>query len=258
MTAASGDRTGPKSGDKLADYRRRRDPSITPEPVPPKGGRRRGRATGAKTFVIQEHHARALHWDFRLERDGVLVSWAIPKGLPLDKKTNHLAVHTEDHPLEYASFAGTIPEGEYGGGTVSIWDSGTYDELKWSDREVMVVLHGRRIEGTYVLFATKDSPLGEGRGGDRSWMIHRMDDAPAGYSAPPRDLRPMLATLGTLPTERRGLGVRVQVGRHSCPDVRRRWPRPRRISERQRPHPLVPRAPQPGRAAGLSPGRPRR
>ncbi len=113
------------------------------------------------------------------------MSWAIPKGLPLDKKTNHLAVHTEDHPLEYASFAGTIPEGEYGGGTVSIWDSGTYDELKWSDREVMVVLHGRRIEGTYVLFATKDSPLGQGRGEDRSWMIHRMDDAPAGYSAPP-------------------------------------------------------------------------
>jgi len=152
-------------------------------------------------FVIQEHHARALHWDFRLERDGVLVSWAIPKGLPLDKKTNHLAVHTEDHPLEYATFEGTIPEGEYGGGKVSIWDSGTYDELKWSDREVMVILHGRRMQGTYVLFATKDSRK-EGNGAaSRAWMIHRMDDAPEGYTPLPRDLRPMLATLGMLPSD---------------------------------------------------------
>ena len=129
------------------------------------------------------------------------MSWAVPKGLPLDKKTNHLAVHTEDHPLEYASFSGTIPEGEYGGGKVTIWDHGTYDELKWSDREVMVVLHGQRTEGTYVLFATK----GSGRRGDqaesRSWMIHRMDDAPAGYEPLPRDLRPMLATLGPLPKD---------------------------------------------------------
>jgi bifunctional non-homologous end joining protein LigD len=154
-----------------------------------------------RRFVIQEHHARALHWDFRLERDGVLVSWAVPKGLPLDKKTNHLAVHTEDHPLQYASFSGTIPEGEYGGGQVTIWDSGTYDQLKWSDREVMVVLHGRRIQGTYVLFATKSSGRGRDTGDNRSWMIHRMDDAPAGYEPPPRDLRPMLATPGSLPKD---------------------------------------------------------
>src|ERR1700760_3622380 len=94
------------------------------------------------TFVIQEHHARALHWDFRLERDGVLVSWALPKGLPVTPEKNHLAVHTEDHPLEYANFQGEIPKGEYGGGHVSIWDHGTYEVEKWSDREVMVVLHG--------------------------------------------------------------------------------------------------------------------
>jgi len=223
--------------------------------VPPKGGRRRGRAAGAKTFVIQEHHARALHWDFRLERDGVLVSWAIPKGLPLDKKANHLAVHTEDHPLEYASFSGTIPEGEYGGGTVSIWDSGTYDELKWSDREVMVVLHGRRIEGTYVLFATKGSPLGDGRGGDRSWMIHRMDDAPAGYRAPPRDLRPMLATPGTLPTEHEGWayefkwdgiralmyvdGGRVHIASRNGNDLTPSFPELRGLGEQLGSHPVV-------------------
>jgi bifunctional non-homologous end joining protein LigD len=193
----------PKADDKLTEYRRRRDPSLTPEPVPTPGPKRakvKKRPAGAadpapKIFVIQEHHARALHWDFRLERDGVLVSWALPKGIPLDKKTNHLAVHTEDHPLEYATFGGTIPRGEYGGGQVTVWDHGTYDELKWSDREVMVVLHGQRVEGTYVLFDTDRS------GAQRSWMIHRMDDAPEGYEPPPRDLRPMLATLGTLPTD---------------------------------------------------------
>ncbi len=202
MTPVRPGGTRPKPGDKLDEYRQRRDPSVTPEPVPQKSGRRsRGRTVRPKTFVIQEHHARALHWDFRLERDGVLVSWAIPKGLPLDKKTNHLAVHTEDHPLEYASFAGTIPAGEYGGGTVSIWDRGTYDELKWSDREVMVVLHGRRVEGTYVLFATKDPGARGDSTGNRAWMVHRMDDAPAGYAVLPRDLRPMLATLGTLPED---------------------------------------------------------
>src|SRR5580698_9625220 len=140
--------------DPLEHYRQRRDPAVTPEPVPqqsPTVGRGGRRSTAPLRFVIQEHHARALHWDFRLEHDGVLVSWAIPKGLPLDKKTNHLAVHTEDHPLEYASFEGTIPEGEYGGGQVILWDVGTYDEMKWSDREVMVVLHGERARGQYFL-----------------------------------------------------------------------------------------------------------
>jgi bifunctional non-homologous end joining protein LigD len=211
--AAAGDK------DKLADYRRRRDPSITPEPVPsarPRPGARRGGGAGpARIFVIQEHHARALHWDFRLERDGVLVSWAVPKGLPVDKKTNHLAVHTEDHPMEYASFAGKIPRGEYGGGDVTVWDHGTYDELKWSDREVMVVLHGERTQGTYVLFATDGPGRGSGKpagkggskgkgnsaGGGRSWMVHRMDDDPEGYEPLPRDIRPMLATLGELPKD---------------------------------------------------------
>jgi len=129
------------------------------------------------------------------------VSWAIPKGLPIDKSTNHLAVHTEDHPLEYADFEGTIPKGEYGGGEVSIWDVGTYDVIKWSDREVIVVLHGRRVEGQYVLFATGGARSRGGRDGGRDWMVHRMDDSPSGYEPPPGDVRPMLAAVGALPKD---------------------------------------------------------
>ncbi|MEP6697221.1 MAG: non-homologous end-joining DNA ligase [Pseudonocardiales bacterium] len=173
---------------KLDTYRRKRDPKRTPEPVPAEAD-----ATphgNDDTFVIQEHHARALHWDFRLERDGVLVSWAVPKGLPLDPRTNHLAVHTEDHPLEYASFGGEIPEGEYGGGTVILWDRGTYICEKWTDREVKVVLRGGRVSGRYVLFQT----------GGKNWMVHRMDPPPRpDWESQPTLVKPMLATLGTLP-----------------------------------------------------------
>ena len=97
--------------------------------------------------MIQEHHARSLHWDLRLERDGVLASWALPKGLPETPEKNHLAVHTEDHPLEYATFEGEIPQGEYGGGRMTIWDSGHYDVEKWSDSEVKFVLHGEKSKG---------------------------------------------------------------------------------------------------------------
>ena len=108
--------------DPLATYRRKRDPSRTPDPVLPEGPLPVG---NDDTFVILEHYARRLHWDVRLERNGVLVSWAVPKGLPLSPETNHLAVHTEDHPIEYATFSGEIPRGEYGGGKVILWDRGT-------------------------------------------------------------------------------------------------------------------------------------
>src|SRR5215210_6571055 len=124
--------------DRLDTYRHKRDAARTPEPIPdgplPAGG--------DDTFVIQQHHARALHWDLRLERDGVLVSWAVPRGIPRDPERNHLAVRTEDHPMEYATFEGSIPAGEYGGGTMTIYDSGTYTTEKWRDREVMIVLAG--------------------------------------------------------------------------------------------------------------------
>jgi bifunctional non-homologous end joining protein LigD len=141
--------------------------------------------------VIQEHHARSLHWDLRLEHDGVYVSWAVPKGLPTDKATNHLAVHVEDHPLEYGSFEGTIPKGEYGAGTVTIWDSGTYEASKWTEREVKFHLHGSRVDARFVVFQT----------GGNNWMIHREDPAPGGWEPLPHLVRPMLATAGELPVD---------------------------------------------------------
>lgn len=161
--------------DKLRQYRSKRDASRTPEPVPDEPSA----TTDGNAFVIQEHHARSLHWDLRLERDGVLVSWAVPKGLPSDPATNHLAVHTEDHPMEYLTFEGEIPQGEYGGGSMTIWDRGTYETEKWSDREVKIVLRGTRATGRYVLFRTDG----------RNWMIHRMG-APTREPLP--DVEPML------------------------------------------------------------------
>ena len=137
----------------LEEYRRKRDAARTPEPVPeaePVPGT-------DDRFVVQEHHARSLHWDVRLERDGVLVSWAVPKGLPTEPDTVRLAVRTEDHPIEYLEFSGDIPAGEYGGGRMTIWDTGTYETEKWNPREVIVRLRGRRAEGRYVFIRTTGS-----------------------------------------------------------------------------------------------------
>ncbi len=175
-------------GALLGAYQAKRDPARTPEPMGTK--RPPCQQTGGRpVFVIQEHHARALHWDFRLEHDGVLVSWALPKGVPEDPATNHLAVHTEDHPLEYGTFAGDIPKGEYGGGHVSIWDHGDYELEKWTETEVKVVLYGSKAQGRYVLFATRG----------KNWMIHRMDPARPGFEPLPARIEPMLATAGPLP-----------------------------------------------------------
>jgi len=129
------------------------------------------------TFVIQQHHARSLHWDLRLERDGVLVSWAVPRGLPKDPARNHLAVHTEDHPMEYADFHGEIPAGEYGAGRMTIYDKGTYTTEKWRDREVIVVLRGEHVqrehargEGGLAIHAPNHSP---GRLSSGHWICAR-------------------------------------------------------------------------------------
>ena len=175
------------SSDRLIAYRGKRDPRRTPEPVPPAGPLPEG---ADDTFVIQEHHARRLHWDVRFERGGVLVSWAVPRGLPLDRANNHLAVHTEDHPLEYASFGGEIPQGEYGGGAVILWDRGRYEVEKWTEREVKLVLHGARVDGRYVFIHT--------RGTD--WLVHRMDPPSDPTWRPvPERLYPMLPVPGELP-----------------------------------------------------------
>ncbi|GIF06762.1 DNA polymerase ligase N-terminal domain-containing protein [Actinoplanes siamensis] len=166
--------------DRLDEYRRKRDPARTPEPMPagdppPLTGRR---------FVIQQHHARSLHWDVRLERDGVLVSFAVPRGLPRDQARNNLAKHTEDHPLQYLDFAGEIPSGEYGGGRMTIFDRGTYESDKWRHDEISVTFHGDRTRGRYVFFQT----------GGADWMVRRMDPPEPGWEPMPDDLRPMLAT----------------------------------------------------------------
>lgn len=200
---------------KLAGYRARRSADRTPEPVPAADAD--PPATGNDdTFVIQEHHATALHWDFRLEHGGVLVSWAVPKGIPTTSKQNRLAVQTEDHPMEYGSFAGTINEGEYGGGDVTIWDSGHYELEKWRDDEVIVTLDGARAKGRFALIRTRRGAGSEAAAKGNQWLMHRTKDQPdladvvprAGgkfgpdrkiqHRPPPSDLLPMLATAGTL------------------------------------------------------------
>jgi len=122
-----------------------------------------GRST---RFVIQKHQARTLHYDFRLEKDGVFKSWAVPKGLPGEVGVKNLAIAVEDHPLEFGDFEGTIPQGEYGAGTVEIWDHGSYDELEWTDNAIVVTLHGQRVKGTFNLVQFH-------KAGDRHWLIFK-------------------------------------------------------------------------------------
>lgn len=171
--AALGFRAGARDADDgpLATYIAKRTASRTPEPVP-ESALGEGPTGALPSFVIQEHHASRLHWDFRLERDGVLVSWAVPRGVPDTSRRNSLAIMTEDHPLSYGGFEGIIPAGEYGGGSVTIWDAGHYELEKWRDDEIIVTLEGR-----------PGGPLGrvrlalirtEGDGEKSSWLLHRM------------------------------------------------------------------------------------
>ncbi len=192
----------PPEGARLREYERKRDFKKTPEPSgrrpPPSPPERPPR------FVVQQHHATRLHWDFRLERDGVLVSWAVPKGIPPTPERNHLAVHVEDHPLDYIDFEGEIPKGSYGAGRVHVWDRGTYETVKWEmgpgarRHEVQVILHGQRLQGRYVLFQTHG----------QDWMIHRMDPPqdPDREEMPER-LAPMMARLARdLPPDQQDYG----------------------------------------------------
>jgi bifunctional non-homologous end joining protein LigD len=173
---------------KLTEYERKRDRKATPEPFG--GGRRRRREP---IFVVQRHDARRLHYDFRLERDGALASWAVPKGIPLEPGQRHLAVHVEDHPLEYATFEGEIPAGQYGAGTVEIWDRGSYQLLEEKkDGGLTVRLAGERLRGTWTLVPAKLD------GDPKNWLLMRKRDesvsAPKGRAT---DYVPMLATLAS-------------------------------------------------------------
>jgi bifunctional non-homologous end joining protein LigD len=169
----------------LADYRKKRDPKQTPEPF---GGKKRGKKP---IFVIQRHDARRLHYDFRLELNGALASWAVPKGVPLEPGGRALAVHVEDHPLEYAKFHGEIPKGQYGAGTVEIWDNGTYELLEEKPNgQLTVRLHGKRLEGTWSLVPAHLD------GKQENWLlIKRRDDDAEPAAGPQATYQPMLATL---------------------------------------------------------------
>jgi bifunctional non-homologous end joining protein LigD len=173
---------------KLVEYARKRDPKQTPEPFTSK---RKG--SKDPIFVVQRHDARRLHYDFRLERGGALASWAVPKGVPLEPGQRVLAVHVEDHPLDYASFAGEIPKGNYGAGTVEIWDSGTYELVEEKrDGGLTVRLHGTRLEGLWTLVPAHLD------GNEKNWLLIRKRDETTRETR--NDYKPMLATLAeTLP-----------------------------------------------------------
>ncbi|APX01705.1 ATP-dependent DNA ligase [Arthrobacter sp. QXT-31] len=238
-TAADGPRGGGHADPRLNKYRSLRDQGKTPEPFTAEehhAAKANGASAqaGKEIFVIQEHHASRLHYDFRLEHEGVLVSWALPKGVPESADKNHLAVQTEDHPMDYADFEGDIPKGEYGAGSVSIWDKGVYELEKWvNGKEVIATLTGQEGGG---LGGTRKFALihtGKGQGEESQWLIHLMDRvtgvrkkqvgtkgpagparaaahtrsapaqaapaaAPRGVSALQEDPAPMLASAGTL------------------------------------------------------------
>lgn len=189
----------PVTRDRLEMYRSKRDPQRTREPIPSVATPQK--ADEAPVFVIQRHDARRLHYDFRLEHDGVLVSWALPRGVPLTSGRNHLAVQTEDHPMEYRFFEGSIPKGEYGGGEVEIWDSGTIEIEKWRSDSVTVTIHGQvngalgGIPRRYALFRAGKS--------DADWLIHLTKEQPEPSKSEqqhqrlpeqPSPISPMLAT----------------------------------------------------------------
>ena len=151
-----------RESDRLKEYRAKRDFSRTPEPAP----KRKKKSKGKLRYLIQKHAARREHYDFRLEHNGALLSWAIPRGPSLDTRDKRLAVRTEDHPLEYGNFEGTIPEGEYGGGTVMLWDQGTWEprldvDQGLKDGQLKLNLHGKRLQGGWALVRLR------GRKGDR-------------------------------------------------------------------------------------------
>lgn len=162
----------------LEKYRRKRKFGETPEPA----GHMQRRSGGKRIFVVQKHDASRLHYDFRLEINGVLASWAVPKGPSLNPADKRLAIQTEDHPIEYADFEGVIPEGQYGAGTVMVWDRGTYEpegdlspEQQLARGEVKVILHGKKLRGGFVLLytGTRFAKVGQ----KKPWLLIKRRDA---------------------------------------------------------------------------------
>ena len=182
---------------RLKEYKGKRDFERTPEPAGGKGD------DDLRRFVVQEHHATRLHWDLRLEHEGALASWAVPNGIPEDPDDNRKAVHTEDHPLEYLTFEGQIPEGNYGAGKMTIWDSGTYELHKWEPRKVVLTFHGERLKGRYALFQAGRS--------EKDWLIHRMDPPVDAAREPmPEHVVPMMAKLAPLPASDTGWAYEIK------------------------------------------------
>jgi bifunctional non-homologous end joining protein LigD len=221
-----------RSSRELDEYERKRDFEKTSEP------KRRRRKKGSPRFVVQEHSARRLHWDLRLEHDGVAASWAIPNGIPETPEGNRKAVHTEDHPLSYLEWEGEIPQGSYGAGTMKIWDVGTYTLEKWEPEKVMVEFHGERLQGRYALFRAGKA--------EKDWMIHRIDPPARERDPFPENVVPMLARLSKLPYEDAGWAVevkwdgvraiaycrpgRVELQTRNLNDVSAQYPEVRRVS----------------------------
>src|SRR3954469_12848145 len=185
--------------EKLSEYKRKRDPKKTPEPFGEKGEEAK-----EPIFVVQRHDARRLHYDFRLERNGALASWAVPKGVPLEPGQQALAVHVEDHPLDYATFEGEIPAGNYGAGTVEIWDHGTYELVEEKKNGGLTVrLSGERLNGTWALIPAHLS------GDEKNWLLLRKKDDAKPAGRPPKRYLPVLPTLtDEVP---RGTGWEVEV-----------------------------------------------
>src|SRR6478752_8196778 len=156
----------------LREYKRKRDFSVTAEPGPEE----RKDAKGNR-FVVQKHDASRLHYDFRLEMGGVLASWAVPKGFPVTRGERHLAVHVEDHPVDYAEFEGIIPKGQYGGGTVMVWDLGTYEMLGGEplqavkDGKLHLQLHGQKLKGEWTLVQSHM------HGDEKNWFLIKTGDS---------------------------------------------------------------------------------
>jgi bifunctional non-homologous end joining protein LigD len=223
-----------RTKEQLSEYQRKRDFEKTAEPAP----KRRRSKKGEPRFVVQEHSARRLHWDLRLEHEGVAASWAIPNGIPESPDENRKAVHTEDHPLEYLSWEGEIPKGEYGAGTMTVWDSGTYELEKWEQGKVVADFHGEKLQGRYGLFRAGKA--------EKDWMIHRIDPPARDRDPFPENLVPMLARLSTLPRDDGKWAVevkwdgiraiaycrpgRVQLQTRNLNDVTAQYPEVRRIS----------------------------